>query len=767
MHQKPLVVNFSEVNKSDIPLVGGKGANLGEMINEGFPVPPGFIVTAEAYYLLVEKNNLQPQIKELIGQLDPQNSTQLNEISKKIKKLILKTEVPVEINQEIIKHYEKLSSGSQPALVAARSSATAEDLPDASFAGQQETYLNVRGEKDLLEKVKQCWASLFEPRAIFYREEKGFDHFKVGIAVPVQRMVQSEVAGIMFTINPVSNDKNQIVIEAIYGLGEKIVQGAYTPDHYLVQKESWKILQKKVASQQLEMTLKDGGNQELKLPESKQNRVKLTDEQIIELAKIGDQLQQHYRFPQDIEWALEDEKLYIVQSRPVTTITPESFEKSKKEISTEGLKIVLKGEPASPGTATGKVKILKSAKEINKLDEGEILVTDMTTPDFVPAMKKAAAIVTNQGGQTSHAAIVSRELGIPCVVGTETATTDLKSGQVMTVNGKEGSVYRGGKLKKEAKKEVKKPEQVAKIPYSKLKPDLDMTKTKIYVNLAEPELAASIAQRNVDGVGLLRAEFMIAEMGIHPRKLIKEKRQDEFVQGLVNNLKKFAKEFNPRPVIYRATDFKTNEYANLKGGQEFETPEPNPMIGYRGASRYIEDDQVFQLELQAIKEVREKHGFKNLWMMIPFVRTVKQLEDVKHIVAENGLRRGPNFQLWMMVEIPSNVIMLDKFIEAGIDGVSIGSNDLTMLVLGVDRDNSRVADVYDERNEAVLWALEKTIKTCKKYGISCSICGQAPSTYPDLSKKLVKWGVTSVSVSPDAIDITREIVNKIEKDLKK
>lgn len=767
MHQKPLVVNFSEVNKSDIPLVGGKGANLGEMINEGFPVPPGFIVTAEAYYLLVEKNNLQPQIRELIGLLDPQDSTQLNEISKKIKKIILETEVPAEINQEIIRHYKKLGSGSRPALVAARSSATAEDLPDASFAGQQETYLNVRGEKDLLEKVKQCWASLFEPRAIFYREEKGFDHFKVGIAVPVQLMVQSEVAGIMFTINPVSNDKNQIVIEAIYGLGEKIVQGAYTPDHYLVQKESWKILQKKIAPQQLEMTLKDGGNQELKLPESKQNRVKLTDEQIIELAQLGDKIQQHYRFPQDIEWALEDGKLYIVQSRPVTTITLDSFEKNKKEISTEGLKLVLKGEPASPGVATGKVKILKSAKEINKLGEGEILVTDMTTPDFVPAMKKAAAIVTNQGGQTSHAAIVSRELGIPCVVGTETATTDLKSGQVMTVNGKEGSVYWGGKLKKEDKKEDKKPEQVVKIPYSKLKPDLDMTKTKIYVNLAEPELAASIAQRNVDGVGLLRAEFMIAEMGIHPRKLIKEKRQDEFVQGLVNNLKKFAKEFSPRPVIYRATDFKTNEYANLKGGQEFETPEPNPMIGYRGASRYIEDDQVFQLELQAIKEVREKHGFKNLWMMIPFVRTVKQLEDVKHIVAESGLRRGPNFQLWMMVEIPSNVIMLDKFIEAGIDGVSIGSNDLTMLILGVDRDNSRVADVYDERNEAVLWALEKTIKTCKKYGISCSICGQAPSTYPDLSKKLVEWGVTSVSVSPDAIDITREIVNKIEKDLKK
>ncbi|MBU0576300.1 phosphoenolpyruvate synthase, partial [Patescibacteria group bacterium] len=352
------------------------------------------------------------------------------------------------------------------------------------------------------------------------------------------------------------------------------------------------------------------------------------------------------------------------------------------------------------------------------------------------------------------------------IVGTETATVEFKNGQVITVDGKSGSVYQGGELLKELK-EDKKTQETVKIPYQKLKPDFETTRTKIYVNLAEPELAASIAQRNVDGVGLLRAEFIIAGMGVHPRKLIKEKRQDEFVQGLVDGLKIFAKEFNPRPVIYRATDFKTNEYANLEGGQEFETQEPNPMIGFRGASRYIEDAQVFELELKAIKEVREKHGYKNLWMMIPFVRTVKQLEDVKHIVAANGLRRSPSFQLWMMVEIPSNVILLDKFIEAGIDGVSIGSNDLTMLILGVDRDNSRVADVYDERNEAVLWALEKTIKTCKKYGVSCSICGQAPSTYPDLSKKLVKWGATSVSVSPDAIEVTREIVSKIEKDLNK
>lgn len=763
-HSSPLVVDFNQVTKKDIPLVGGKGANLGEMIAHDFPVPPGFIVTAEAYYLLIEKNKLKPAIKEAMKGLNVQNSDQLNQVSKKIKQLVLKTEVPAEITDQILASYQKLEKDDESALVAARSSATAEDLPDASFAGQQETFLNVKDKKDLLDKVKQCWASLFEPRAIFYRQEKGFDHLKVGIAVAVQRMVQSEVAGIMFTVNPVSNDKNQIVIEAIYGLGEKIVQGAYTPDHYLVQKETWKILQKKVSPQAEYMTYRDGKNQELKVPNSKQDKIKMSDEQIIELAQIGHQLQQHYRFPQDIEWALEDDELYIVQSRPVTTIDPETFEKEQVVKVPPGLEVILKGDAASPGVATGKIRILKSAKEINQLKDGEVLVTKMTTPDFVPAMKHASAIITNQGGQTSHAAIVSRELGIPCVVGTEIATHTLKIGQTVTIDGETGNIYQGGKIKKQKdKKQAKK--EVAQIPYRKLKPDLHQTKTKIYVNLAQPELATNIAQRNVDGVGLLRAEFMIAEMGTHPRKFIKDKKQAEFVDKLVEGLKKFAQEFNPRPVVYRATDFKTNEYANLKGGQEFEPKEPNPMIGYRGASRYIQDAEVFKLELAAIKKVREKYGFKNLWLMIPFVRTVKQLEAVKHIVAQNGLRRGPSFQLWMMVEIPSNVVMLAKFIEAGIDGVSIGSNDLTMLMLGVDRDNSQVADVYDERDRAVLWALKKTATTCKKYNITCSICGQAPSKYPDLTKKLVKWGMTSVSVSPDMIEKTRDIVYQVEKNL--
>lgn len=766
MPQTPLVVNFSEINKNDVALVGGKGANLGEMVQAGFPVPGGFIVTAEAYYQFLNANKLRPKIKNLLEDLDVADSEKLNRVSNQVEKVILEAEIPPELQTEIIDQYQKLDSKKKPALVAARSSATAEDLPDASFAGQQETYLNVQGNQAVLEKVKACWASLFEPRAIFYRQEKGFSHFKVGIAVPVQHMIQADVSGIMFTINPVGNNKNQVVIESIYGLGEKIVQGAYTPDHYLVEKISWKILQKKIASQKKELTYRDKKNQELSLPKSKQQTVKLTDEKIVELAKIGHKLQKHYRFPQDIEWAMADNQLYIVQSRPVTTIKAADFEEKEQVKVPADLSLLLNGAAASPGVATGQAKILQSSQEIKQLKVGQILITEMTTPDFVPAMKKAAAIITNQGGQTSHAAIVSRELGIPCVVGTETATQTLKSGQVLTVDGSNGKIFEGGKLptKKEQTKKSQRENKgkVEKISYRKLKPQVKQTQTKLYVNLGEPDLAENVAQKNVDGVGLLRAEFMIAEMGIHPRKLLKEGRGDQFVTALTEGLTKFAKAFNPRPIVYRATDFKTNEYANLEGGAEFESEEPNPMLGFRGASRYLEDPDVFNLELQAIKKVRDEAGFKNLWLMLPFVRTVEQLKNTKHLVVEAGLRRSKTFKLWMMVEIPSNVVNLDRFAKVGIDGISIGSNDLTMLMLGVDRDNSQVAAVYNELDHAVLWALKKAITTARKHKLTASICGQAPSVYPRLSKKLVKWGITSVSVSPDAIDKTRDIIHQAE-----
>ena len=419
---------------------------------------------------------------------------------------------------------------------------------------------------------------------------------------------------------------------------------------------------------------------------------------------------------------------------------------------------------------TGYARILKSAKEIHKIKTGELLVTDMTTPDFVPAMKKAAAIVTNKGGQTSHAAIVSRELGIPCIVGLVNATKVLKSGQVYTVNGQTGEVFRSTKAlldKVNLKPEEKKDKPIPKLTKKQLEPDLVPTATKIYVNLGEPELAEVTAQKNIDGVGLLRAEFMIAQMGIHPKKLIHDKKSDQFTNMLVDGMSKFCKAFYPRPVVYRTTDFKTNEYANLIGGKAYEPEEPNPMLGYRGAYRYLKDQRVFDLELKAILKVRNKLNLKNLWLMVPFVRTVQQLKDVKQVITGHGLVRSSSFKLWMMVEIPSNIVLLEDFVKVGIDGISIGSNDLTMLMLGVDRDNSEVSPVYDERDPAVLWALKKVITKAKQLKVTSSICGQAPSVYPDLTQKLVKWGISSVSVSPDMIDQTREIVHQAEKRLLK
>ena len=755
----PEVVEFKDVDKDDIGLVGGKGANLGEMIQAGFPIPPGFIVTAPAYFRVIETNGLQPKIKALLSDLNPHQPQSLNSVSKQIKKLIREARVPDDLAMAIIKAYLKLGQGSLNTPVAVRSSATAEDLPGASFAGQQETYLNVSGEANLVQRVRDCWASLFEPRAIFYRQEKGFNHFKIGIAVPVQTMIQSQVSGIMFTVNPVTNDKNQLMIEAIWGLGEKIVQGAYTPDHYLVQKQTYKILQKQVNRQLKQFLRYKHTNKELKLKRSLVDKPKLSDEQIISLARLGQKVQDHYFFPQDIEWALAKGKVYLVQSRPVTTIHEPS---QAAIIVTDKLELILKGEPASPGYAVGYPRLLKSAAEIGRLLPGEILVTEMTTPDFVPAMKKAAAIVTDKGGQTSHAAIVSRELGIPCVVGTGNATAKLKSSQVITVNGQTGEIFLGGKIQKKAPLKIGQSSPTKALTAKQLAPDFPITATKLYVNLAEPDLAGTVAQKNVDGVGLLRAEFMIAQIGIHPRKLIDDNQSDQFVDTLVKGLSNFCRAFSPRPVVYRTTDFKTNEYAHLLGGKAYEPVEPNPMLGFRGAFRYLVDEAVFSLELKAVKTVRQKLNYTNLHLMLPFVRTVDELVKVKRIIAAHGLSRSANFKLWLMVEIPSNVVLLEEFIQAGIDGVSIGSNDLTMLMLGVDRDNSEVAPAYDELNPAVLWALEKTIRTCHKFRVTSSICGQAPSLHPELTEKLINWGITSVSVTPDMIDQTREIIARAE-----
>lgn len=736
---------FKDLGKEDIAIAGGKGANLGEMTQADIPVPPGFVVLSSAYFKYLEENNLRPKIHQILSATDISDPTQLAHASRKIQKVMETAPVPTEVAREIFTNYAKL--GSRTA-VAVRSSATAEDLPEASFAGQQESYLNILGDANVVAKVKACWLSLFGARSIFYREQQKFDHFKVGIAVPVQKMVQSEVSGVMFTVDPISNDRDKIVIEAVWGLGDYIVQGVVTPDHFEVSRASGKMVTKQISNQEVMEVRSAQGVKEVKVPTKKRQIQKISDAHVLKLAEIGKKIHQHYFFPQDIEWALENKKLYITQSRPITTLG------AKKNIPLEAKGgSLLKGAPASPGIVFGPVKIIDDIKKLGAIGKGDIMVTDMTTPDFVPAMKRAAGIITNKGGLTSHAAIVSRELGVPCVVGTTTATLDLKDGMIVTVNGSTGEIFKGSL-------DLKSVELHA--PTNHYDHAASKTATKVYVNLAEPDLAEKVSLRHVDGVGLLRAEFMIAGIGTHPKKMIKDGKSQVFIDQLAKDLLKFCKAFSPRPVVYRATDFKTNEYRALKGGDLYEPEESNPMLGFRGAHRYIADPEVFQLELEAIKQVRNKHKYTNLNLMIPFVRTPQQMLEVKKLVTASGLVRSPSFKLWMMAEIPSNVILLDEFIDVGIDGVSIGSNDLTMMILGTDRDNSEVASVFDERNPAVLWALEKIISTCHKRGITCGICGQAPSQYPDLVEKLVNWGITSISVNPDAIERTRDLVYNSE-----
>jgi pyruvate, water dikinase len=743
---------FEDVNKNDIGLVGGKGANLGELTQAKIPVPPGFIVTSEAYFDFIKSTKLEEFISHYLKDLDVNDSNALTEIADQIKAKINNSTMPDFIVDEIKAAYAKLGDIS----VAVRSSATAEDLPEASFAGQQRTFLNVKGESDVVKAVQGCWASLFEPRAIFYRAEHNFDHLKVGIAVPVQKMVVSESSGVMFTIEPLQSDKTKILIEAIFGLGELIVSGDVTPDQYLLDKEKLKILEKHINKQEWQMVGTASskreleGNERLKIAADKQGLQKLSDTDIVALAKIGKSIEDLYGSSQDIEWAKEKDKLYIVQARPVTTIKETAKKESLPEIKE---KPILTGVAASPGILCGRVRIVMSISEIDKVKPGDVLVAEMTTPDFVPAMKRAVAIVTDRGGRTAHAAIVSRELSIPCVVGTEKATKTLKDGQEITVDGYRGTVYAGRvTADKKAGPTI--------ISGKKIK-----TRTKIYVNLAEPELAETIAARNVDGVGLLRAEFMVAHIGGHPRFMLHEGKREQFVDALTRGIGTFTKAFYPRPVVYRATDFKTNEYRNLKGGDRYEGVEENPMIGYRGCSRYTHELDVFRMEIEAIKSIRR--DYDNLYVMIPFVRFVDEVIQIKSFLKQEGLYEFPNFKLWMMVEVPSNIFLIDKFIDAGVDGISIGSNDLTQLVLGIDRDNAKLAPLFDERNEAVMMAIERAVTTAAAKGITASICGQAPSVYPEITEKVVKWGITSVSVSPDMIDETRLIVAAAEEKLGK
>lgn len=750
MTAQKFIASFKDIDKHDVDIVGGKGANLGEMTKAKFPVPPGFVVTVEAYKFFLEQGFLGNKISAILASIDVDDPQELQNSSTQIIRLIGREPVPKIICEEIVRYYKKLSGLFKNEYVAVRSSATAEDSPNASFAGQQASFLNVKGDSNLILAVRSCWASLFTARSMFYRVQNKISHHKVSVAVVIQKMIQSEASGVMFTIDPVTSDKDAIIIEAIWGLGELIVQGEVIPDRYKVQKETNAILVKQISEQNSMLVRKNDKNLKVTVSKNKIGAQKITNDEIIWLAKLGEKLQKHYYFPQDVEWHKEKNKIYIVQTRPVTTMKGVNSKKIKQ--SGKNVEIlttpILKGVGASPGIGTGRVKILKSFQEISKIGQGDVLVAKMTSPDFVPAMKKASAILTDQGGLTSHAAIVSRELGIPCVVGSKNATQVLQEGSLISINGSTGEVFWGTLSKKiEGKTKESYPHRA--------------TATKLYVNLGEPERAREIAKKNVDGVGLLRAEFMIAQIGIHPKEAIKRKEQFKFIDLLKKGIATFCKEFYPRPVIYRATDFRTNEYRSLKGGESWEPEESNPMLGYRGAFRFIADPEVFNLELSALGAVRQKYN--NLSLMIPFVRSVEELTNIRKLVAIEGFFKTSSFKFWMMVELPVNVIMFEEFIKVGIDGISFGSNDLTMLIHGVDRDNREVASEYNERSPAVLWALKRVITSCNNHAITSSICGQAPSVYDDMVEFLIKSGITSISVNPDSIDRVRNVIYNAER----
>lgn len=760
---------FDAIRKDDVSLVGGKAANLGELVSAGIPVPPGYAVTADAYRDFIRQAGLQERIDAILGELDVEDSSALDNASERIKKAILQTPMKLSLMADIKSAYGQIGDGLS--LVAVRSSATSEDLEDASSAGQQATFLNVSGADDVVRAVQACWASLFEPRAIFYRVQKGQDHSQVEIAVVVQQMVQSAKAGVMFTSNASNGNPDQIQIDAAYGLGEAVVGSEVTPDCYLVVKSTGAIVDKQVVPQS-KMLVRNpdhaGGHDDANIwklvPGFLSDAPKLTEEQIIMLAEIAKKVEAHYGGPQDMEWAIDDYgEIWLTQARSLTAHLQDYLLDVPLAEEEEPAAMILKGTSTGPGVATGHVRVLNGPHEISLIQQGDVLVAKMTTPDYVPAMQKATAIVTEEGGATCHAAIVARELGVPCIVGAHGALETLGSmeGQTITVDASHGEVFEGvaeTRLAWNARREE---------ALLELKKEMASTKTdtKVMVILADPALAPSVAAMNVDGVGLLRLEFILNRIGTHPRQFMAEGRSEDYIKQIYDGVSAIAGPFGERDVILRLMDFKTNELKELKGGEDFEADEDNPMLGLRGAIRYLQQPDVFALELEAIRRVREVH--KNLHVMVPFVRTPDELRRTQELMAEHGLVRGKDgLKVWMMAEVPSNVFLLDEFMGVGLDGLSIGSNDLTQMILGRDRDNPRLGEL-DERDPAVMKAIEMIVTGGRARGLTVGICGQAPSNFPELTRKLVEWGVTSISVSEDAVNSTRKIVSDVEAALKK
>lgn len=763
---------FEQLERKDVDIVGGKSSSLGEMTAKtDVPVPYGFATTAYAYRYFIKESGLEEKMRSILSELtDVENSALLRDVSARLRDAIMAEKMPQDLQDAIGAAYVELGKrvGEENPYVAVRSSATAEDLPDASFAGQQDTYLNVQGAETIIAKVKECYASCFTDRAVYYREKQGFDHIEVALSAVVQMMVFSKTSGVMFTVNVATGDDNNILIEAAFGLGEYVVQGTVTPDNYTISKHDHKIIDRCVNEQDIMLVRKKGGDcEEVQVPEELRKVQTLTDEQILELADYAKKIEKHYGCYMDMEWGVDERtnKIWILQARPETVCSRRNKEggakvQESKSMTTTDHKVIVKGLPASPGKVSGRIHVILDPSRIDEFKEGEILVTEMTAPDWVPAMKKAKAIVTDSGGMTCHASIVSRELGIPCIVGTksrgEAATVTIPDGIDVTIDATHGVVYEG--IIEEAKKENQAGAAVAVAEY------FPPTGTKVYMNLGDPELAEKYSSLPCDGIGLMREEFIwTTYIHEHPLYLIKTGHPEKVVDQLAEGMRQVCQAMAPRPVTLRFSDFKSSEYRDLKGGDEFEPYEPSALLGWRGASRYYDPKYIeaFKLECQAVVKVREEFGLKNLNVMIPFCRNVEECEKVVKIMAECGLERGKDFKVWLMAEIPSNIILADQF-NKYVDGYSIGSNDLTMLVLGCDRDNDTVSHIYDERNLAVRRAVRHLIEVAHSEGKTVSICGQAPSVYPEFCEFLIKSGIDSISVNPDTVKFTKKLVAQVE-----
>lgn len=763
------VLWFEELERGDVDIVGGKSSSLGEMTSKTkVPVPYGFATTATAYRRFMEESGLDKKIKEAITGLNVDDNKQLRKVAAEIRKMIVDANMPKSIAKDFEDAYKLLAQkqGEKEPYVAVRSSATAEDLPDASFAGQQDTYLNVKGAKEVVKKVQECYASCFTDRAIYYREKKNFDHLSVALSAVIQMMVFSKAAGVMFTVDVSTGDTNSIMIEGSWGLGEYVVQGTVTPDHWVVDKKSLEIKTEMISKKPVMLVrVPGGGCEEQRVPADMATKPVLTHDQVKQLAKYALDIEKHYGCLMDMEWGVDERTgdLWLLQARPETVFSNMSKkgDNSKSEAAaatTKEMKVIVQGLPASPGKVSGKARVIASAENIDQFQEGEILVTEMTAPDWVPAMKKAKAIVTDSGGMTCHASIVSREMGIPCVVGTKSrgpeATKTIKDGSYITVDAVNGVIYEGI-LEDNSKKSEEQAVVAENIP---------VTGTKVYMNLGDPDLAEKYSSLPCDGIGLMREEFIWTTfIHEHPLYLIEIGHPERVVDGLAEGMRKVCQAMNPRPVTLRFSDFKSSEYRDLKGGDKYEPFEPSALLGWRGASRYYDPKYIeaFKLEIAAVRKVREVYGLKNLNVMIPFCRTVQECETIVKIMDQEGLRRGPDFKVWLMAEIPSNIIMADQF-NKFIDGYSIGSNDLTMLILGCDRDNDTVSHIFDERNLAVRRAIRHLIEVAHRDGKTVSICGQAPSVYPEFTDFLIKSGIDSVSVNPDAVKSTKKRVAQLE-----